>query len=202
MSTQLRLIAAAVATLAMGQVSAQTYANSGYGYGNNNGYGNTRAVRCESVNSRRTFCRVDTQGSVRISRQLSHRACIQGRNWSYDSRGIWVSNGCRAEFAISPRHGYRHDGSYDASYGDRSRYGRDGDRRYGNNDYRDSHSYDGERNDYSNDGYQNRSSQAVRCSVADDGRSVCRTETTGDMNYGDDNNSYDDSGYSSGYRQP
>ena len=31
-------------------------------------------------------------------RQLSRAACIQGRTWGYGRNGIWVSDGCRAEF--------------------------------------------------------------------------------------------------------
>jgi len=111
MSKQIRLIAAAVATLAAGQAAAQTY------YSNDNGYhhGYTRTVRCESVDGRRVFCRVDNGGDVRIRRQLSSRPCIEGRNWDSNTRGIWVSNGCRADFAVRGR-------------GDRDRYS--GDTRY------------------------------------------------------------------------
>ena len=178
MSSRLRLIAAAVTTvvaaLAIGQASAQSYGNSDYGYSNNGytgngyssssyGYGRTRSVRCESIGSRRAFCRVDTRGGVRIARQLSQRSCIQGRNWSYDSRGIWVSGGCRADFAISSRRdrrgdGYTSNGYYSNGYGSNGYDSNDS--RYQNNDYRDrgyrnpDPGYDD--NDYNNDdpGYQ------------------------------------------------
>ena len=107
MSRHFSWIVAAVATLAMGQASAQSYSNSGYAYGNGYGNGQQRTVRCESIRSRRTFCRVNTMGSARIARQLSQRSCIQGRNWSYNSGGIWVSNGCRADFVVGRRTAYR-----------------------------------------------------------------------------------------------
>ena len=163
-------VAAAVAALAMGQASAQSYGYSGYDYSNNNGYsgngyssngyynnngygyGHTRVVRCESVGSRRTFCRVDTQGRVQITRQLSNRTCIQGRNWSYNSQGILVSGGCRAEFAVGSR---RHYQNYDSNgyYSSDSRYGND--YRDGNNDYRNYDQND-DNNDSSSYYYQQR----------------------------------------------
>jgi hypothetical protein len=130
-------VTAAVAALAMGQASAQSYGYSDYGRGNGYDYGRARAVRCESVNSRRTFCRVDARGDVQITRQLSHSRCIEGRNWGSNPNGIWVSNGCRAEFRISSRNDYRRNDGY----------GRNGDYRNGNNDYRDGN--DG----YNRDGY-------------------------------------------------
>lgn len=170
MSSQLRWIAVAVTTavaaLAVGQASAQSYgyANSDYARGNGYGYGHTRTVRCESVGSHRNFCRVDTQGRVQIVRQLSRRTCIQGRNWSYNSQGIWVSGGCRADFAIRSRHGYRRgdgytsNGYYSNGYGSNGYYDSN-DSRYQNNDYHDrgyrnsDPGYDD--NDYNDDpGYQ------------------------------------------------
>ena len=60
-------------------------------------------VRCESIGSSRTFCRADTGAGVRVARQLSRRPCIAGRSWGYNDRGIWVSRGCRADFAIVGR---------------------------------------------------------------------------------------------------
>ena len=140
-------VAAAVAALAIGQASAQSY-----GYSNNNGYanGHSRTVRCESTNSRQVFCRVNTQGGVRIVRQLSHSACMQGRSWNYDSRGIWVSRGCRADFAISSGRYNRRGDSYSSNgyYSGSSQYENN------RNDYRDS-TYSDRNNDYQDDGYGN-----------------------------------------------
>ncbi len=63
-----------------------------------NNYSST--IRCESTNERTRHCNVNTRGGVRISRQLSNASCIQGRSWGYDGSGVWVSNGCRAEFVV------------------------------------------------------------------------------------------------------
>ncbi len=64
------------------------------------GQSGARTLRCESANHRTQHCRVDTRGGVRLSRQLSNAACVQGRSWGHDSNGIWVSQGCRAEFVV------------------------------------------------------------------------------------------------------
>lgn len=141
-------VAAAVAALAIGQASAQSYSNS-----NNNGYanGHARTVRCESTNSRRVFCRVNTHGGVRIVRQLSHSSCRQGRTWNYDSRGIWVNSGCRADFAINSGRNDRRGDSYSANRDDSddSRYSNDRDDPY---DDRNS-AYSDRNNEYQNTGY-------------------------------------------------
>jgi hypothetical protein len=117
MNTQLRWIAAAVAALAVGQVSAQGYyPNPNYVRGDGYGNGYTHVVRCESYNGRSKFCRVNAQGRVFIARQLSQQRCMRGRNWNADYRGIWVGGGCRADFAIAPGRGYRQGGGYAGQY--------------------------------------------------------------------------------------
>jgi ribosomal protein L37AE/L43A len=97
-------VASAVITLAAGQASA--HGNPAYPGSDTQ----QTLVRCESAGSRRTFCRANVEGGVRVARQLSRRSCIQGRNWSYTRSGIWVTQGCRADFAV--------DQSYGSSSGD------------------------------------------------------------------------------------
>lgn len=77
--------------------------NPAYG---NLGYGNERTVRCESNDNRTKYCNENTRGGVRLSKRLSHAQCIQGSSWGYDSRGIWVSHGCRGEFIVGAGGGY------------------------------------------------------------------------------------------------
>jgi hypothetical protein len=57
-------------------------------------------VVCESENGRRQNCKADTTAGVQIVRQLSDSACGFGREWGYDTNGIWVNKGCRAEFVV------------------------------------------------------------------------------------------------------
>jgi hypothetical protein len=57
-----------------------------------------RRIVCESRNNRYQFCQAKTRGDVRLSRQLSSDPCVAGRSWGFEQTGIWVNNGCRAEF--------------------------------------------------------------------------------------------------------
>jgi hypothetical protein len=67
------------------------------GYGNE--YGDTgQDVRCESNDGRWRFCAMDARGDIQLVRQLSDSACIEGRSWGRDRAGVWVTQGCRAEF--------------------------------------------------------------------------------------------------------
>jgi hypothetical protein len=57
-------------------------------------------IVCESINNTRHNCSADTRYGVELSRQLSKNDCVLNRTWGYDSRGIWVTNGCRGEFVV------------------------------------------------------------------------------------------------------
>jgi len=50
------------------------------------------------------MCHVDTHGYVRLVKEHSRTACIQGRTWDYDRRGIWVDDNCKADFVVESRH--------------------------------------------------------------------------------------------------
>jgi Protein of unknown function (DUF3011) len=60
----------------------------------------SRLVICESDYNSRHRCDADTQYGVHLTRQISRTNCILNRTWGYDSRGIWVRDGCRAEFTL------------------------------------------------------------------------------------------------------
>ena len=81
-------------------------------------------VVCESRKDKREFCSVYRayEADIRLSRQFSDSSCIEGISWGRNDRGIWVDDGCRAEFSI--RRGYR-----------------GGDDRRGYDDYRDDDYY-------------------------------------------------------------
>lgn len=104
------------------------YGNSyGGSFGSNN-YGNEQLVRCESNDGRNRTCAMDTRGGVQLVRKISKAGCIEGRDWGYNRSGVWVADGCRADF--------RSGGSY---YGNAGNSGYYGDSRnngnYGNNSY-------------------------------------------------------------------
>ncbi len=69
------------------------------GYGNN--YGNPRQTfTCESKNNKFTYCNQSASGHVEVYKQLSSAQCSYGQSWGMEGRRVWVSNGCRAEFAV------------------------------------------------------------------------------------------------------
>lgn len=80
---------------------AEFGANRGGGWndgGWNGGYGQT--LRCESGDNRTRRCNANVRSDVQLVRQLSKSPCMQGRTWGWDGNGVWVSNGCRAEFSV------------------------------------------------------------------------------------------------------
>ena len=74
-----------------------------------------RYESCQSRHNNYQYCRTDTQGGVRLQQQLSKSACIQNLSWGYDRGGIWVKNGCRAEFVIGDAGG-GYDRNGDSGY--------------------------------------------------------------------------------------
>jgi len=69
------------------------------------GYAGT--IRCESRNNNTQRCNVRTDNRVDLQRVIGGR-CSKGRDWGFTANQIWVSGGCRAEFA----YGYSNSGGY------------------------------------------------------------------------------------------
>jgi hypothetical protein len=59
-----------------------------------------KIVRCESERDRQRYCKVDTRRGVEVYRRLSKSPCRYGKSWGYNRRGIWVDDGCRADFVV------------------------------------------------------------------------------------------------------
>lgn len=78
---------------------------AGAWYGHPGGHaGFPQGLRCESRDRQTVWCPIDTRHGVQLVRQLSRGPCIEGHSWGWDRRGVWVSQGCRAEFeAGGPR---------------------------------------------------------------------------------------------------
>jgi Protein of unknown function (DUF3011) len=88
------MVSGALIALCLSQVM---HAQSGYG--NESRYATT--LTCSSDDESRVYCDADTRGGVRLVRRISDSACRQGSTWGYDSRGVWVDKGCRAEFEVA-----------------------------------------------------------------------------------------------------
>ena len=69
------------------------------------GYGSQPRITCSSNNGRRNWCDIGRARDARLVRQISGSACVRDRTWGVDQRGLWVDNGCRAEFVIGVRPG-------------------------------------------------------------------------------------------------
>jgi DUF3011 family protein len=58
-------------------------------------------ITCKSEHFEYNRCLVyQGRGKVRLSRQLSDASCVRGSSWGVERDGIWVNNGCAAEFEI------------------------------------------------------------------------------------------------------
>jgi hypothetical protein len=55
---------------------------------------------CEANGNGKHYCAADTSYGVSLSRQISSANCVRGQTWGYDTHGVWVSAGCRAEFLL------------------------------------------------------------------------------------------------------
>jgi hypothetical protein len=79
--------------------------DSGWGSGRNSSgnSNNSTTVTCSSDDGQRVHCNADTRSGVRLARQISGAPCDQGSTWGYDSTGVWVDRGCRAEFDVAGR---------------------------------------------------------------------------------------------------
>lgn len=67
-------------------------------------YAATKTITCDSRDFDRVRCDISNK-SVRLKRQLSASSCREGRDWGYDKRGVWVDNGCEAEFEVTQESG-------------------------------------------------------------------------------------------------
>ena len=56
---------------------------------------------CGAKVGEKATCVANTSGGVTVAKLLGTVACELGRTWGYDEQGIWVSDGCSAEFAVS-----------------------------------------------------------------------------------------------------
>ena len=55
-------------------------------------------IRCRSNDYQYNHCPTREHGPIRLTQQISKSACIEGRTWGYDRRGVWVDQGCDAKF--------------------------------------------------------------------------------------------------------
>jgi Protein of unknown function (DUF3011) len=61
----------------------------------------TTTVSCASKLGERRECPADTSKGIVLARSYGEAACLLGKTWGYDDRGVWVSDGCVADFIVS-----------------------------------------------------------------------------------------------------
>jgi hypothetical protein len=61
-----------------------------------------RQLTCESVGDRYVECPIPENSRVRLVRTLSNTPCTVGRTFGGDRTKIWVRNGCRGVFEVTP----------------------------------------------------------------------------------------------------
>jgi DUF3011 family protein len=57
-------------------------------------------VSCSADLGERQYCPADTSKGVALGRSKGDAACLLGRTWGYDDKGVWVSDGCSADFVV------------------------------------------------------------------------------------------------------
>ena len=108
-----------------------------------------QVISCSSDDMHKHYCAADTHGGVQLIKQHSDASCKQGHGWGFNSRGIWVDHGCRADFAIQGQGDWHRD-----HYGDHDR-------------------------DRGSNYYGSGQAQVVSCSSDDMQRHYCAADTRG-----------------------
>ena len=50
----------------------------------------------------RQECPADTSRGVVLARSYGESACLLGKTWGYDDKGVWVADGCVGDFLVGP----------------------------------------------------------------------------------------------------
>jgi hypothetical protein len=61
---------------------------------------------CSSDDGQLHSCRVNTNAPIQFVRQRSDAQCIAGETYGIDRGGVWVTNGCRADFVVGNQNAY------------------------------------------------------------------------------------------------
>jgi hypothetical protein len=62
-------------------------------------------ITCASELGARTACPANTSQGVVLTHSQGDAACLLGKTWGYDARGVWVADGCSAEFIVAAGEG-------------------------------------------------------------------------------------------------
>jgi len=62
-------------------------------------------VVCTSAPGARNYCNADVSSGVALVKSTGEGACLLGKTWGYDDKGVWVSDGCGGEFVLGQAEG-------------------------------------------------------------------------------------------------
>jgi hypothetical protein len=62
----------------------------------------TASMVCSSTAGGRQECAGDTSSGVVLVSSSGPTACLLGKTWGYDDKGVWVADGCSGEFLLGP----------------------------------------------------------------------------------------------------
>jgi hypothetical protein len=83
--------ASALAALILGVAALHTHAAAAQAVSGDR-------VTCSSEARSRTSCAANTSAGVVLTKSTGTVPCLLGKSWGYDDYGVWVSDGCSAEF--------------------------------------------------------------------------------------------------------
>jgi len=63
--------------------------------------GNGIVLNCASKIGERQDCPADTSRGVVLARSYGQSACLLGKTWGYDNKGVWVVDGCVGDFIVA-----------------------------------------------------------------------------------------------------
>src|SRR5699024_3249325 len=66
--------------------------------------GTIRTVTCHSNQHEFQRCNIHGWDDARLLKRVSDAACVRGRDWGIDGEWLWVTDGCRGEFAEDRYH--------------------------------------------------------------------------------------------------
>ena len=60
-------------------------------------------VSCSSKAGDRQHCPADTSKGIALARSSGDAPCLLGKTWGYDDTGVWVADGCSADFVVGQK---------------------------------------------------------------------------------------------------
>jgi len=136
---------------------------------------------CSSDDMGQHACRVGPNQGIRFLRQRSQSACIEGQSYGIARDGVWVTNGCRADFQVLQNGNYN-DGQYNrqGTWNDRREHDYDDDRQYPQarrHHHDDDDNVNGQYNGaYNRGGYVSSGQPIQYLGRYDDGKSTCSSQ--------------------------